>query len=105
MEANQLTGAPRISQNANSVSSSADLARNNIVWLRPDAIGDNVLASSMLPFIKQHFLSAYIHVICQEHIAEIYHACPYVDEVIAFNRGRLLSNDIEYRNSLFKKTS
>ncbi len=78
-------------------------AVTKIIWLRPDAIGDNVLASSMLPCIRQYFFEAHIIVVCQSHVAELYQTCAHVDEVIAFNRGRLLSNDIEYRNSLFKK--
>jgi ADP-heptose:LPS heptosyltransferase len=65
----------------------------NIVWVRTDSIGDAVLSASMLPYIRRKYEGARIVVVCQEHIAELYEACPYVDEVVVFNRGRALEDE------------
>lgn len=54
----------------------------SIIWLRLDSIGDNILSSSMLPYIKEKFCSASITVVCQEHIAELYKECPFVEDII-----------------------
>jgi ADP-heptose:LPS heptosyltransferase/glycosyltransferase involved in cell wall biosynthesis len=71
----------------------------NIIWLRTDSIGDNILASSLLPHIRSHFRSARITAVCQTHIAELYEACPYVDKIIPFDRGRAIADE-EYRNEI-----
>ena len=65
----------------------------DILWLRTDSIGDNVLAASMLPHIRENYSNARITVVCQEHIAKLYEACPHVDNIIAFNKGRFLQNE------------
>src|SRR5207248_1789299 len=39
-----------------------------LVWIRSDAIGDNVLASSMIPHIRNHYPSAHITVVCDKRI-------------------------------------
>jgi len=61
-----------------------------ILWVRPDSIGDAVLASSMLPLIKKRFKEAEIHVVCQAHLYDFYAACPHVTEIIGFDQQRLL---------------
>jgi glycosyltransferase involved in cell wall biosynthesis/radical SAM superfamily enzyme YgiQ (UPF0313 family)/ADP-heptose:LPS heptosyltransferase/tetratricopeptide (TPR) repeat protein len=70
-----------------------------ILWVRSDSIGDNVLASSMLPHIRKHYQEAEITVVCQEHIAELYEASPCVDRIITFNRSRAL-RDSDYLESV-----
>ena len=75
----------------------------HILWIRPDSIGDNVLAASMLPHIRKKYKNAKITIVCQEHIAKLYEACPYADNIIALNKGRFLQNEQYYeeiRNSL-----
>jgi glycosyltransferase involved in cell wall biosynthesis/ADP-heptose:LPS heptosyltransferase/Flp pilus assembly protein TadD/predicted O-methyltransferase YrrM len=72
---------------------------NRLIWLRTDSIGDNILAASMLPHIREKFAKAHITVVCQEHIAELYEACPLVDDIVAFNRQRAMEDE-GYRNSL-----
>ncbi|GAH97755.1 unnamed protein product, partial [marine sediment metagenome] len=49
----------------------------NILWVRTDSIGDNVLAASMLPHIREKFRDAKIAVLCQEHIAQLYETCRF----------------------------
>ena len=65
----------------------------SILWVRTDSIGDGVLSASMLPYIRRKYEGARIVVVCQEHIAELYEACPYVDEVVVFNRARALEDE------------
>ena len=74
-----------------------------IIWLRSDAIGDNVLASSMLPYVKEAYHDARLVMVCQDRVAPLYDACPYVDEVIAYNL-QLLSNE-NYRNIITQQVN
>src|SRR2546425_8974937 len=53
-----------------------------ILWIRVDSIGDNVLASSMLPHVRQKFPFAEITVLCHDHVAELYETCPFIDRII-----------------------
>jgi len=70
-----------------------------VLYIRPDSIGDNVLATSMLPYIRQKYANAKIAVVCQEHIAELYQSCPFVDDIIVFDRKRALKAQ-HYRDEL-----
>jgi len=74
----------------------------NILWVRTDSIGDNVLAASMLPHIREKFRDAKIAVLCQEHIAQLYETCRFVDDTIVFNRKRVLK-DAPYRQEIIKR--
>jgi len=73
-----------------------------VLWVRTDSIGDNVLAVSMLPHIRKKFEHASITVLCQEHIAELYEACPFVDNVVGFNR-KIANEDAGYRNEIINR--
>jgi len=73
-----------------------------IIFLRPDSIGDNVLAAAMLPHIKERFPGASITVLCQRHIAELYEASPLVDAVIGFDRVKAYENEL-YRDLILKQ--
>jgi ADP-heptose:LPS heptosyltransferase/predicted O-methyltransferase YrrM/sulfatase maturation enzyme AslB (radical SAM superfamily)/SAM-dependent methyltransferase len=64
-----------------------------ILWIRPDSIGDNILAMATLPYLKARRPDAAIAVFCQEHIAELYEACPAVEKVITFSRSRALQDE------------
>lgn len=72
-----------------------------IIWLRTDSIGDNILASSMLKYIKSHLPGADITVVCQNQITELYEYCPYISGVIGFDKSRMI-DDSGYRESIFK---
>jgi len=63
-------------------------APERILWIRIDAIGDNVLAASMLPHIREKFGFAEITVLCREHVVELYESCPFVDGVIGVDHKR-----------------
>ena len=74
----------------------------NVLWIRTDSIGDNVLASSMLPYIHEKYRNANITVVCQEHIAELYESCPFVYDVIRYNKS-LAYEDEQYRADILRK--
>ncbi|MCH7964454.1 MAG: FkbM family methyltransferase, partial [Bacteroidetes bacterium] len=68
----------------------------NIIFIRIDSIGDNILASSMLPHIKQKFSNSKITIICQEHITELYKYSPFVDNILAIDKQKYV-DDEHYR--------
>lgn len=62
----------------------------HILWIRLDAIGDALLAASMLEPLRGALPGARISVVCQPHVAELYEACPFVDEVLTVDKARAL---------------
>ncbi|TGU74973.1 glycosyltransferase [Geomonas terrae] len=74
----------------------------NIIFLRPDSIGDSVLAASMLPHIKARFPSSSITVVCQSQVGELYDSSPYVDAVIRFDREKAMQEE-DYRNLVVRQ--
>lgn len=77
--------------------------KNNIIIpklgiIRTDAIGDFVLFSPALKYIRQKYENFQIALILQDRIAELAENCPYIDIIIAFN----IKN---YRKNLFYKFS
>ncbi|MDD2338360.1 MAG: glycosyltransferase family 9 protein, partial [Geobacteraceae bacterium] len=79
-----------------------DDAPKRILWIRTDAIGDNVLASGMLPHIRELYPRASITVFCQDRVAELYQASPCVDEVLAFNWWKAFHEET-YRQEILGK--
>ncbi|MBN1818551.1 MAG: hypothetical protein JW828_14405, partial [Sedimentisphaerales bacterium] len=71
-----------------------------LLWLRTDSIGDSILASSMLPHIAGAFDQSEITVVCQEHIAELYEACPYVKNVLTVPTEHNWQNTEQYASLL-----
>ncbi|GEM_PF-907296 len=63
-----------------------------ILWVRPDAIGDTVMAMSMLPAVASHWPEALMTVVCQEVVAPLYEACPHVHKVVPFDRTQVLAD-------------
>jgi FkbM family methyltransferase len=74
----------------------------NILFLRPDSIGDSVLAASMLPHLKSRYPEALITVFCQQHIAELYEASPLVHAVIGFDLLKASENE-QYRATVLQR--
>ncbi|MBF0564621.1 MAG: glycosyltransferase [Nitrospirae bacterium] len=67
---------------------SSGKAGNGILWIRTDSIGDNILASSMLGPLKEHFPGRELTVVCRSQVAELYAHCPYIDDIIDFDKKR-----------------
>ncbi|MBF0456632.1 MAG: glycosyltransferase [Nitrospirae bacterium] len=76
----------------------------HILWIRTDSIGDNVIAASMLGAVRNKFKSARITVLCQDHIAELYDCCPYIDHVVSFNKTLAYTDD-HYREVMIRRTA
>lgn len=79
-----------------------DLQGKQVLWVRTDSIGDALLSASMLPYVKQLVGQGGITVLCQEHIAELYRACPFVGEVIPFRRQELETSE-SYLNQVISQ--
>ncbi len=62
-----------------------------ILIVRPDAIGDFVIFSGALPYYRRIYPNAEITIVVPEGVANLVEACPFVDEVITFDRGKMLS--------------
>lgn len=77
----------------------AQPAPTRLLWIRTDAIGDNILSLPALAAIREAQPVAWVTVLCQEHIAELYTACPFVDEVLTFERRRAHENPA-YRRTI-----
>jgi ADP-heptose:LPS heptosyltransferase len=77
-------------------------AIRTIVWVRTDSIGDAVLAMDQLRILGEAFPGVRIHVVCQEHLAELYGACPWVASILCFQRRRF-RKDRGYRNQLLRR--
>ena len=73
-----------------------------ILWIRTDAIGDNVLASGMLPYIRERYPLAQITVLCQERVAELYSNSPCVDQIISFDWGKAFHEEL-YRQQILEQ--
>ena len=63
-----------------------------LLYLRTDAIGDNVLSTGMLPLLRKQYPGAVITIVCQDRTASLYEVCPDVDSVISFNVVSLFTN-------------
>jgi ADP-heptose:LPS heptosyltransferase len=79
-----------------------DTVPNRILWIRTDAIGDNVLASGMLPHIRKRYPGAKITVLCQERVAQLYQAASCVDDVLTFDWWKAFHEE-SYRQEILAK--
>lgn len=73
-----------------------------LLYLRTDAIGDNILSAGILPELRKHYPKAVITVVCQDRVAPLYDSCPVVDAIISFDLLRLFTNPA-YRLLLIDK--
>jgi ADP-heptose:LPS heptosyltransferase/glycosyltransferase involved in cell wall biosynthesis/2-polyprenyl-3-methyl-5-hydroxy-6-metoxy-1,4-benzoquinol methylase len=75
-------------------------AVRQIIWQRTDSIGDAVLSSSMLPYIRKKYPAAEITVVCQEHIAELYESCYAVNRIISIPTEHRWKDQRQYEEFL-----
>ena len=62
-------------------------APRRILFIRTDSIGDAVLASSMIGPIRRRYPDAQLAVLCQQHVAELFSASPFIQTVICYERA------------------
>lgn len=65
---------------------------NNILIVRTDSIGDNIIGSSIIPEIKKILPNATIDIACQNHIAPLYEHSPHIESILRFEKNKLISN-------------
>ncbi len=78
---------PEITPLANSLD-----AKQRILFVRTDSIGDAVLASAMIEPLQRRYPQAQLAVLCQQHVAELFAACPFVHSVICYDRQAVEKN-------------
>ena len=74
----------------------------SLLFIRTDLIGDNVLASAMLPQLHEKFPDALITVVCREEVAELYAPSPLVHRIIDFNHEKI-HEDETYRELILSR--
>ena len=74
----------------------------SLLLVRTDLIGDNILASAMLPPLREKYPDAAMTVLCQERIAELYAASPLVQRIISFDLERIYEEE-PYRESIIQQ--
>src|SRR5207247_147779 len=88
---------------ANATANANATAVADVVIVRSDSIGDNVLFGGMLKVMAQRvFPGAAITLVCQAAVAPLYEKCPLVRRTFAFDRGRGFA-DLDYRDELGKE--
>lgn len=73
-----------------------------ILFIRPDAIGDSLLAASMLQSIKNKFANHEIVVLCQRSVSDIYRYNPNVSDIITLNKKQFVE-DNAYKKELLSE--
>lgn len=71
---------------------------NRVLVIMPNWIGDCLMASPLVRAIRENKKSAYIGVLLQRRVLEIFQANPFVDEIIVFN-----DNDFFSRVGIFSR--
>jgi len=69
-----------------------------VLIVRPDAIGDFVIFSNVLPNFKALHPEAKISILLQDTVAKLAQNCPYVDEIITFKESQI--RDAQYRSGI-----
>ncbi len=75
---------------------------SHILIVMTGAVRDAVLAASMLPYIKTNYGEVRVTIACRRHVAEIFEACPHIDDVFPFARIRAYE-DQAYCDSLLTR--
>ena len=72
------------------------VAPRTLLIVRTDAIGDFVLFTPALRYIRQKYSSFEITLLVQDKVGDLARECPYIDSLITFNAKK-------YRRNLFHK--
>lgn len=63
-----------------------------ILVIRTDSLGDVLLSNTLIEPIAQHWPAAKIVVVCQERCAPLIEGCPWVSQVVSFDRSRAIED-------------
>ncbi len=78
--------------------SPAPLDPRRLLWIRTDAVGDNVWASGMLSAVRAHWPRAQITVLCNAHTHPLLETHPAVDQCMVVDKQRACTES-GYRQS------
>lgn len=67
----------------------------NILIVRFDAIGDMILTSGFIREVRRNFPKARITLVAHSEVYSVVEICPYVDEVLTFDRKSFSGNFVE----------
>ncbi len=76
--------------------------KNRVLLLRLDAIGDFVLFTSILPYLRKKFGDDFLSLVVNPIVEPLAEGCPYVDEVWSLDERRY-NNDINYKKEVITK--
>lgn len=76
--------------------------KKNLLWIRTDSIGDAIMSLNMLEKFAQNLPEYSVTVVCQEHIKEMYASAPFVDNILTFDRKRVIE-DKKYQKDVAEK--
>ncbi|MHC4676671.1 MAG: glycosyltransferase family 9 protein, partial [Planctomycetota bacterium] len=65
--------------------------KKKVLIVRSDSIGDFVIFGGAIPYYRKIYPNAHVAVVVAETVAELAEACPFIDEVITFNRPKICS--------------
>jgi ADP-heptose:LPS heptosyltransferase len=65
---------------------------DNVVILRMDGIGDSVIFSGALKYIREAYPESKITIIIRGYVRSLYKNCPYVDKIIEWDNNSFLWN-------------
>lgn len=80
--------APQAAAPARANSGPLDGAQR-ILFARTDSIGDAVLASAMLEPLRKQHPQAKLAVLCQEQVAPLFLACPFLESIICYDAAKM----------------
>ena len=81
------------------INNTKEVIYKKILFIRTDAIGDNVLASIILKGIKEKFPKSEITVFCEEHITILYKYSPYVKNIIGIDKKKFYEEP-DYKSTI-----
>jgi glycosyltransferase involved in cell wall biosynthesis/ADP-heptose:LPS heptosyltransferase/predicted O-methyltransferase YrrM len=67
--------------------------KNKVLIVRPDAIGDFILFAGTLRYFRRIYSDCEIHLIVQEHVAELAQRCPDIDRCIPIDLKLMEGNE------------
>ena len=83
----------------NSIKDGQNTNYDKMLFIRTDAIGDNILASIMLKGIKVKYPDVDITVLCDEQVMSLYEYSPHVKNIIGINKKRF-NEELEYKQKI-----
>lgn len=75
-----------------------------ILYVRTDAIGDNILSLPLLAELSKKYKHAKFTIVCQENVSDLYKHYDFIRRIISYNKLKISVNE-EYRTEIFASLS